>query len=170
MPGVTATIDVKIGAELEGTSDLGNPKVANSFFRLINLKQGTDATNKADVMWSDTRTIAASGTDTLDLTGTLTGLLGGTVSMAEVIAIYIEAASTNVNNVVIGGAASNAFVGPFGANTHTVKVAPGEYQLFASQSGWAVTAATGDILQIANSGAGTAVTYNIIIIGRTVAA
>jgi hypothetical protein len=30
-----------------------------------------------------------------------------------------------------------------------------------------VTAGTGDILQVANSGAGTSVTYDIIVIGTT---
>ena len=32
-------------------------------------------------------------------------------------------------------------------------------------AGYAVTAGTGDILKVANSGAGTGVTYDIVIVG-----
>jgi hypothetical protein len=35
-------------------------------------------------------------------------------------------------------------------------------------TGYVVTGATGDIFQVANSGAGTTVTYNVVIMGSSV--
>mgnify|MGYP000488088098 CR=1 FL=1 len=60
------------------------------------------------------------------------------------------------------------FVGPFGSATHTVALPPGgNLILTAPASGWTVTAGTGDLLRVANSGAGTSVTFDIIIIGTS---
>lgn len=167
---VNAKIQVRLSATGTGTGDLGAPTVSTSVDRNLTLTPGTDAVTKADILWKDTRTLAASATEDLDLTGALTDAFGATVAAAEIVAIYIEAAPANTNNVVIGAAASNAFVGPFGAATHTLALAPGMFIPFVNQNGWAVTAGTGDLLKIANSGAGTSVTYSIIVIGRTVAA
>jgi hypothetical protein len=170
MAGVTANLEVSVQAQLDGTADIGTPSINSSALRVLKFTPGNSTIGQADVMWSDSRTITASGTDSLDMTGSLTGLLGGTVAMAEVCAIYIEAATTNTNQVVIGGAASNTFSGPFATTTSKIALNPGEFVLLSSQNGWGVTAGTGDILQIANSAGGTSVVYNIILIGRTVAA
>jgi hypothetical protein len=170
MAGVTAKIDITVAATQKGTGDLGTPTFDASATFGSRFTEGNVTTLNADVMFSDARTIAASSTDDLDLRGTLTDAFGATINFAEVVAIYVEAASTNTNNVVIGGAASNQFVGPFGAAAHTIALAPGEAFCMTNKAGWTVTAGTGDILRIANSAAGTSVKYNIILVGRTVAA
>lgn len=130
---------------------------------------GTASTSEANLYYAATRTLAASASEDLDLSGLLTDPFGDVIAPAEIVAIYVSAASTNTNNVVIGNATSNGFVGPMGA-TGTYAVKPGEYVPFLSPTGWAVTAGTGDLLKIANNGAGTGVTYTIVIVGRTVAA
>jgi hypothetical protein len=124
---------------------------------------------QADVCFMDTRTLAASATENLDLAGALTDAIGRVLNLAKVKAIMIRTAPTNTNDVIIGGAATNGFVGPFGAATHTLAIRPGgEFLLAAPGPGWPVTAGTGDLLKILNGGAGTPVTYDIIIIGTTV--
>ena len=55
-------------------------------------------------------------------------------------------------------------------STGVLVVKPGEWLSLISQSGWAVTGATGDLLTFTNSGSGTTVTYTVVIVGRTVAA
>lgn len=166
---VNAKLQVKVTATGEGTNDLGNPTVSTSVDRALTFTPGTDAVTKLNILWKDTRTIAASGTDNLDLAGVLVDAFGTTVAAGEIVAIYVEAASANTNNVNIGGAATNPWVGPMGG-TGVYALKPGAFVLFSDQGGWGVTAGTGDILKIANSGAGTSVDYNIIILGRTVAA
>ena len=117
-------------------------------------------------MFKDTRTLAASGTENLDLAGVLVDAFGATATSAEIIAIYVKAAAGNTNNVVIGNV-TNGFVGPLGA-TGTYTVSPGDFFLATSRAGWAVTAATADLLKITNSAAGTPVTYDVVIIGRSI--
>lgn len=126
--------------------------------------------SQMDRLFAAQRTIAASGTDDLDLTGTaLQDILGQNLALARVKLIAVYAATGNTNNVVVGAAASNQFVGPFGAATHTLAVQPGGSLLLLSPTaaGWPVTAATADLLRIANSGAGTSVTYDVIIGGSS---
>lgn len=169
MAGVTATIDISIRAKLTGTADLGTPLAPVSVDKHIQISPGTDALGKADVLFADTRTLAASATENLDLAGVLAGLLGGTVTAAEITAIYVEAAAANTNDVLVGGAGSNPFNGPLTGTTPKLQVGPGDCAFVSNRKGWTVTPSTGDILLVSNAAAGTAVTYTIVIIGRTVA-
>lgn len=130
---------------------------------------GTGA-NQADLLWTDRRTIGASSNDDIDLSGTsLTDVFGQTVSFARVKGLFVFASSGNTNNVVIGNAASNQFLGPLGAAAHTLAIQPGgAYVAFApGATAWAVANASTDTLRIANSGAGTSVTYDIAILGAS---
>lgn len=166
MPGVTGEIAVSLNVTQVGTADLGNPTVKAAISELFQFTAGNAALGTADVMFKDTRTLAASGTENLDLAGVLVDAFGATATSAEIIAIYVKAAAANTNNVVIGNV-TNGFVGPLGA-TGTYTVSPGDFFLATSRAGWAVTAATGDLLKITNSAAGTPVTYDVVIIGRSI--
>lgn len=170
MAGVRGNISLSIDLTQSGTGDLGTPKMRAVADKILSFLEGTDAVNKADLLFADTRSIAASSNENLDFSGSLIDAFGATIAAAEIVAIYVAAKSTNVNNLQITRPASNGFIGPFLATGDGVSVKPGEFQLFVSQSGWAVTAATGDLLNAANSGAGSAVVYDVIILGRTVAA
>lgn len=164
------SVDLRISASITGgygaTRDLADVQQTLKVSSLLELATGT-TTGKADLVFADTRTIAASSNENIDLAGSLTDAFGAALNFVKVVAIYIKAAAANANNVVIGGAASNGFVTPFGAATDTVKVGPGGTFLLTNDAGFAVTAATGDLLKIANGGSGTPVTYDIIIVGRS---
>lgn len=170
MAGVRGSIALSIDLTDTAAGDLGSAKSRVAVSKALSLLAGTDATNKANILFADTRTVALSANENIDLSGALTDAFGASIVAAEIVAIYIEAAAANVNSVQVTRPASNGFIGPFMATGDGVSIKPGEYALFVSQSGWAVTAATGDLLNIANSGAGTSVTYDIIVVGRTVAA
>lgn len=171
MAGVTAEINLSIKAALTGTNDLGSPKLAlDPISEVMQLSPGTAAVNEANILFSDTRTLSASANEDIDLAGSLSNAFGATITAAEIVAIYVKAASGNTNNVNVTRPASNGFAGPFLAAGDGFGVKPGEYVLLTSQTGWAVTAGTGDLINIANSAGTTGVTYNIVIIGRTIAA
>lgn len=149
--------------------DLKTVLATLNFARGFSLDNGTGA-NQADQIWDDTRTLAASATEDLDLAGTaLQDAFGANMTFVKVKGIFVAAASGNTNDVVVGAAATNTFVGPFGAATHTAKVRPGGVLALAcaDSTGWAVTAGTGDLLRIGNSAAGTPVTYDIVIVGTS---
>jgi len=170
MAGVTADISLNIMAKLEGAADLGTPKAPVKVSKALSIMPGTAALGQADILWGDERTLSASATENLDLAGVLSGLIGGTVTAAEVTAIYIEAAAGNTNDVVFFGAASNPFNGPLSGTTPKLTLGPGDFAFLSNLKGWTVTASTGDIVLVANSSSGTSVTYKIVLIGRTAAA
>lgn len=160
--------EIRLNARVEetGTGDLGTPRKTHLLALTKLLTNGT-TDGKANLVWSDQRTLAASATENLDLAGVLSGAFGATLTFAEIVAIIVRAADGNTNNVEVGGAASNAFATPFGDASDVVVIPPGgAMMLLAPNTGWAVTASTGDLLKIANSAGGTGVTYDILIVGR----
>jgi len=164
---LTTALLVAINATLEGSNDLGTPSFPLSVSNRDDIANGTGL-SQADLIFSDQRTISASGNEDLDLAGSLTDPLGSTLTFATVKAIYVRASSDNTNNVEVKPAASNGFDGPFADASDTLAIPPGGTLLLtAPVSGWSVTAGTGDLLNIANSGAGTGVTYDIVIIGTS---
>jgi hypothetical protein len=168
--GVNAQVRLQIEAALSGTNDLGTPKLKiNDIVESLELSPGTGSLSEANLMFSDTRTLAASGTEDLDLAGVLATAFGATITAAEVVLIYVKASAANTNNVNVTRPASNG-VPIFLAAGDGRAVEPGDYFLFVSTRGVTVTAATGDLITLTNSAAGSSVTYDILIIARTVAA
>jgi hypothetical protein len=164
---LTSRVSIELAALLTGSGDFGPPSSSPRFARQIDLATGTGA-GQADRIWTDKRTLAASANEDLDLTGSLTDALGASLALARVKVLYVEASAANANNVVVGAAASNAWAGLLNA-AGTVTLRPGEFFLAATRdaTAHAVTAGTGDLLRIANSGAGTPVTYDIAVIGAS---
>ena len=161
-------LKLSVSAKLTSALDLLTATADLAKDYALTLASGTGS-GQADLAWCDQRTLLASANEDLDLAGTLAGLLGGTATFARVKGLIVAAAATNTNDVVVGGAATNTWIGPFGAATHTTKVRPGGWVGWGCTdvTGWPVTAATGDLLRIANGGAGTQVVYDIIVIGAS---
>lgn len=165
---LTSTIGVTVDGVYTKTADLSTAADTLSKRYSANLSSGTGA-GKADLRFADTRTLTASSTEDIDLVGVLTDIYGATLSFARIKAIVISAAAANTNNVVIG-AGTNPWITALNA-TGTITLRPGAaVALFAGAAdatAYATTAATGDVLKVANSGAGTSVTYDIVIIGTS---
>ena len=166
--GVKTVLTLSAFADLSAVLDLKTARAPLEFSRRFELASGVGA-DQADRVWDDTGNLAASAFVDLDLAGVLVDALGVQFTLARVRALIVAAALTNVNNVVVGGAAANGWVGPFGGAAHTAAVRPGGIEAFISrdQVGWPVTPGTGDLLRIANSGAGTGVDYSIVVIGAS---
>jgi len=162
---LTASIKLILTAALAGNTDLGVNEYNLPFSRTLAFANG-DALDKANQIWSDTITIAASTTLDIDLAGGVINALGSTLTFTKIKAIMVSARTANTNNVVIGGD-SNGLVNWVGAANDLVNVRPGGLFLIAAPdlTGYAVTAGTGDVLQIANSGAGTSVVFDLVVIG-----
>jgi hypothetical protein len=129
------------------------------------LTDGTLA-NQANNIWSDTRTVGISATDTLDLSGVLANAFGALVSFTKVRAILIAASPSNTVILNAGPAAANGFLGPWNAAVDRTKIVPGGVLLLyaPNTAGWAVTPGTADQMVVVN-GAGNTSTYSIVIIG-----
>lgn len=155
-------------ADYTSPLDLSTSENALSFTRQINLATGTGA-GQADKIWHDERTLTASATENLDLAGTLVDAFGATLTFARIKGLIVYASPANTNNVLVGGAASNGFINWVSDTTDVVVVRPGGlFCLFAPDAtAYAVTATTGDLLKMTNSGGTTGVTYDAVIIGSS---
>jgi hypothetical protein len=167
---LTTSIITTVNASLSAaTKPLGTPAVPFSFSRPVELASGTGAVaGVADKAFAARRNILASANDDLDLAGVLLDEFGAAITFARIKGLFIAALPTNTNNVVIGAAGANPWLGLLNA-TGTITLRPGAtvgaYAGVADAAGYAVTGGTGDILRVANGAAGTAVDYDILIIG-----
>ena len=161
-----ATVTVSIAAALSKAADIGE---VSAILRNAYPQTFADgiADGQFDQIYTDTFSIAASGTLNYDVRGSLLDVFGSAFTPAEIVGLICYADAANVNNVVLGND-TNA-VPIFSAVTASIAIRPGSlFAITASGAGIATTAATGDIIKLTNSGAGTAVTGGIILLGRSV--
>jgi len=121
---------------------------------------------KADLEFNDTRTLAASASENLDLSGTLIDAFGQVINALNIKALEIGAAAGNTNDVVVGAAGANAWAGFLNA-AGTITIKPGGRIVMVAPPGYPVTPTTSDLLKVANSAGTTPVTYTIRIIGAS---
>lgn len=163
----SAILGVNLQALYQNLLDFGTAEYRPVINNRFEFAEGVGL-NQAQKVFTDQRTLTASSSEDLDLNGVLTDCFGAALAFTEIKALLIKAAASNVNNVLVGGAATNQFVTPFGAATHTITVRPGGLLLLVAPdaTGYAVTPSTGDLLKIANSGAGSSVVYDIALLGN----
>jgi hypothetical protein len=131
-----------------------------------------NAAGNADRIWTDTRTLAASASESLDFSGSLTNVYGDTAIFADVRAILVTAASGNTNNVNVTRDTTSPESGLplFLASGDGLAVRPGGFLAVAcpDATGYPVTAATADRITFTNSAGSTEVTYTVTVIGSSV--
>lgn len=125
--------------------------------------------DQAAVLLSDTRTLAASTAENINLAtwGGATDSLGQAVSLTKVKQLAIRNKATAADAILeVGGeGSSDAWVSPFEDAFATVKVGPGGILFLSNPSaaGYAV-GSTNKLLRIANGSAASA-SYEIIVVG-----
>lgn len=135
----------------------------------MNYDEGVGYT-QLDCIMSDERTLSASSNEDIDLVGVLTDGVG-VQSPAKILAVAIINYSTT-QTLQVSKAASNGWAGFASGTTDTFPVDPAYNNsrpgiLFKhSPRGVAVTAGTGDKINIANP-SGASATYRIIVLGRS---
>lgn len=167
---LTSKVHLTVNANQTNSIDLGESKSSRVLDMTVSLANGTGAAGLADLLFADTRTLGASGTEDLDLSGSLTDAFGVAQVFARVVAFIVRASAANTNNVVVSRPASNGWP-LFSAASDAIALRPGETFMIAcgdaDATGHAVTAGTGDLVTITNSGSGTSVSYDVVVIGRS---
>lgn len=164
-PTLEVTLNMRVDARQVNALDLNSVIDAlNKDFSQV-LANGTGV-NQANRMWHDQRTLAASATESLDLAGVLTDAFGNVLTFTRIRALIIRALATNTNNVNVARPAVNG-VPLFLAASDGIGLRPGGVLILTAPdaAGVAVTAGTGDLLEVTNSGAGSSVVYDIIVLG-----
>jgi hypothetical protein len=166
---LTSSLSAALSFSQSSALDLGTANLPVAIRKAVQFASGT-AAGQADLVFSDRRTLAASGTENLDLAGSLIDAFGATLTFVKIKGLYIAAAAGNTNSVVVGAAASTPWATLLNA-AGTISLRPGSFFIAgagpADATGYGVTPATGDLLKIANSGGTTGVTYDIVAIGTS---
>lgn len=164
---VTGTVKVAVDLIETQAGDLEAASVRTVREFPWTVASGTGA-GQANVLWSDTRTLAASATEDLDLSGTLAGVLTGSKVFAKIKAVIVQAAAANVNDVQVTRKATTG-AALFMADGDGIALGPG--QVFAwfdpTGAGKTITDTTDDVLTFTNSAGTTGVTYTIIVLGTS---
>lgn len=164
---LTSVLTARIEANYTKALDLTTGQTALDYAKRLSWASGV-AINQADLVFTDTRTIAASGNEDLDLAGSLVDAYGTTLTFARLKVLLVVAAAANANNVRVTRPASNG-VPIFLAASDGLDVRPGGFAFLAAPdaTAYAVTAGTGDLINVANSSSGTSVTYDVVLIGAS---
>lgn len=165
---LTTQIEFKVGSALSSALDLSSKtKVGLDFAKTFSLTSGVGQ-SQADQLWFDSRNILASGNDDLDLAGGVTNGLGQTVTFVRIKAIVLYSKASNLNPIHMGGGLS-PFSSWVGAAGDILRIMPGGLQVLVAPdpTAYPVTPGSADILRITNSAGGTAVDYEIVLVGTT---
>ena len=165
MPLNSALLGIQIQHNNSKTADytsaieLLNQVISQSF------GPGTGAEQSDLVFGPDKRTLAGGANESLDLNGGgLTDIFGNALNFAKVRGLVIQNLSATKTFTIGNDASPFVFLG---AGTHTVVLPPNGFLLLVNQeTGWTVTAGTGDKLKVAND-AGAAADYLIYILGTS---
>lgn len=165
---VIANISAAVSGTQSSVLDLGTASFPFSASASTAFATSGTGAGQVDLVFTDTRTLSASGTEDLDLAGSLTGAFGSTLTFARIKAVYVSAAAANTNNVQVTRPASNGVPWLMAAGDG-IALRPGAFVLWGSGSadatGVAVTAGTGDLITFTNSAGTTSVTYTVVILG-----
>ena len=148
-----------------------SPKIvdSNTMELLDTLTDGTAQPDVARILWHDIRILAGSANETFDLYGGIEDNFGEVINFTTVRAFSIinRNPSTDADGILEVGAGTNAWSTWLGDPTDLVKIGPGGCMFIwnPSSAGCAVTAGTGDILKVNNTGAGD-IEYQIAFIGE----
>jgi hypothetical protein len=169
--GLTTNITLQVQAQATDTAvtlpDGSNPSANLNFNKKWSWANG-NALQQANAIYMKRHLISTGTPLALDLAGTLIDILGNTITMSKVCAIIVVNNSATAAEITTVGAGSNPLLNWIIATGDGNKAGPGGAVVVIDESAaaYAVTAGTGDVLQISVA-AGTNVSHDVIIIGRT---
>jgi hypothetical protein len=124
--------------------------------------------DQVDLMYSDSVTLTTAANTEIDLAGVIADASFGDVLTFATIKAIMIVSTLDANKVLtVGGAASNAFESWVTAAGDSLKIMPGgALVLIAPNTGYAVTAGTGDLLKVTNASGGSS-TFDIYVFGTS---
>jgi len=165
---LNTTVSTAIEGLLSSVTATGSAEYKIAVSNVLRFLDGTGA-GQIDRAYHAQRTLAASATEDLDFSGSLTNPISGSAVFARIKYILVVAASGNTNNVNVIRPASNGLP-LFLAASDGIAVRPGgkfEHGV-ADATGIVVTAGTADLLTFTNSAGSTSVTYDVLVLGASV--
>lgn len=166
---LTSELRASLAWQFQDVVNLSTVTDSSLFDYRRTLADGTGA-DHADKVWHDQRTLAAGINEDLLLSALPVALFGNTLNIALVrvkAILLVNTATIDGEKLVLGGATSHEWLGPFAAFGNKLVVPADSCLLLVNKkSGWNVTAGAADKLRVANSGTGS-ITYKVAILGTS---
>ncbi len=145
---------------------LGNTTNTSNFSYSAPLTNGS-AINQANLLYATSGTLSASASISIDLAGSVSDFFGNVITFTLVKSIFFTLTTDTTATSVLIGNGSTPFINWVGSGAHTVRVRNGGCFFLSAPdaTGYAVTAATGDILKITNEDSSNVATYKLAIVG-----
>ncbi|HMJ85539.1 MAG TPA: hypothetical protein VK504_20295 [Vicinamibacterales bacterium] len=162
---VTADITLSITGQQTSVLDLGTAAFPFALTATSRFTSGTGA-SQLDRVFADTRTLAPSATEDLDLAGTLLDAFGAAITFVKLKGLFIRSAAANLNSINVSRPAGATGVPIFLAISDGIVIPPGyTFAWFGTGTGITVTPSTADLITIANAAGTNSVTYDVVIVG-----
>lgn len=163
---LSATITVDFQAALTRALDLVTGASPLAYRKSFPFTNGAGA-NQAQHLFHDRRTLTASGSEDLDMAGSLVDIYGNTLTFSTIKAMLFFLPSTAGGDLTVTAKATNGFATWVGAAGDAVKIKPGGLLLLLAPGadGYAVTAGTGDLITVTNGDGAASVDYDVILMG-----
>jgi hypothetical protein len=161
---LTTQINFSIIASLTNPADFGTTTFPLTYNKGFMLASGVGL-NQADMIWSDQRTLGSGANEDIDLAGSLTSHISGTLTLARVKGLWIYASSANTVNLTVSRPASLG-AALFSAAGDALVLKPGGafFWLDPSAAGVTITGGSTDLVVNILAGAASSV-YDIVVIG-----
>jgi hypothetical protein len=165
---LTGYININVALTETKTGDLGTGSFPVTRTYTWTLGSSGVGANQADLVFSDSRSLAAGANENLDLNALLVGAFGTTVNMVKLKALLIAAAAGNTVDLTVGRGATNG-VPWLSAVSSGVIVRPGGVQCWAAPdlAGIGVVAATADLINVAAAAGSGSQAYDVVIVGTS---
>ena len=162
---LTGRFALTIESTLTNPLDLSTPLDPLRYSLSQVISDGAGA-NQANLHWHDTRQLAASATDDIDLAGALSGAFGATLTFARVKAILVRNKGTTAAAITVGPSPTNGVANFLGTSDRLPAGALMAMALFDA-TGWPITAGSADRIRVTNTSGALTQEYEIIVIGST---
>jgi hypothetical protein len=122
---------------------------------------------QADLIFSDSYSVAQSNSFDLDLAGLLVPLFAATLTLVKCKAFGIFAGAANPGNLTVGRGATNGFTWISAVSAGVVVPPGGGCWWFAPQAGITVTAGTADLINVTAAATSGTYTYDVFLVGTS---
>jgi len=160
---LTRTLVVQLSGSFENPLDNSTVVQPLDYQRQVTVMNGT-STGQSSNYFEDTRTIASSTSEVLNLANLSSNAFGSAISFSRIKCLWMLASSTNSAPLQIGGSTATTFP-IFGSSVNTLHLRPGGQLVMQADDGTAYGSTNGN-LQVLST-AGDVATYRIFVDGAT---
>lgn len=156
------TLTIQLSGNFDNPLDNTTPTQPIDYTRMMRVTNGT-STGQGSNFFEDTRSLASSTSEVLNLNSLASNAYGATISFSRIKTLWMIASSTNSAAITVGGSTTTTFP-IFGSSANSITLRPGA-QFVMNDDGATAYGSTNGNLQVLSSAGPSA--YRIFVDGAT---